>query len=333
MNVIVMGFAGTRPLLLLGLLVCSTAGAAESGGVATNSARAARISPPLPPAATSQFEYFRQLLKVKGEEREKLLAAKSKEEHRKTLRNYLSLYDGLSPEECENRIRAMELRTIMVTLLRLSPSNRAESVKLVSERDRPLVLARLKIWETLSIEEQHDVLTNEWMIRVLSNVAAGTRREGVALSATASNQLTQVEPQAQWWRALPESRRTRIQQNFTTIFELTDAEKAKQKLEPLPLSPEERATMERTLEQFRKLPAIQRAQCVQGFGKFTELSPAERRQFLANAEEWKKMTPADREKWRKLVTRMPPLPPGLGLPPIPTARQRPASTVLATNAN
>ena len=330
-----MGFAGTGPLLLLGLLACPTTDAAENSETATNSARVVRISPPLPPSASAQFDSFRQLLKAKGAEREKLLAGR-KLEHQRTLRNYLSLYDGLTPEECENRIHTMELRTIMVTLLRLAPSNRAESVKLVSERDRPLVETRLKIWETFSAEEQTEVLTNEWMIRVFSNVAAGARREGVALSGTASNQLTQVEQQAQWWRNVPESRRVRIQQNFSSIFELTDAEKAKQKLEPLPLNPEDRATMEKTLEQFRKLPPIQRAQCVQGFGKFAELSPAERRQFLINAEEWKKMTPADRERWRKLVTRMPPLPPGLlqpPMPPMPALRQPRPTTVLATNAN
>jgi hypothetical protein len=150
------------------------------------------------------------------------------------------------------------------------------------------------------------------------------------LSSTASNQLSMVEPQAHWLGGLPENRRLRIQQNFTRIFEITDAEKARETLQPLPLSPDDRVTMERTLEQYRKLPAVQRTQCVQGFGKFTELTPEERRQFLVNAEEWKKMTPADREKWRKLVTGMPPLPPGFGrpqLPPMP-GTLKPRSTVI-----
>jgi hypothetical protein len=335
MNLIVMGSVGTGPLVLVGLLVCWVSGAAESGQAPTNGVRVARVSPPLPSATAAQFDYFRQLLKAKGQEREKLLASKSKPEHQKTLRSYLSLYDGLTPEECEDRIRAMELRTIMVTLLKLAPSNRVESVKLVSERDRPMVKERLRIWETFSTEEQNDVLTNEPLIRIITGGTGGARREGVALSVTASNQLKQVEPQVQWWRALPESRRTRIQQNFTDIFELTDAEKAKQKLEPLPFSPEDRTIMERTLVQFHKLPPIQRVQCVQGFGKFAELTPAERRQFLANAEEWKKMPAEDREKWRKLVTKMPPLPPGLGQPPLPRApaslQPRAPVTALLTN--
>ncbi len=332
MNLVEMSVIGTGPLVLFGLLVCSVPRAAEPAPA--NSPKVSRVTPPLPPATTSQFEYFRQLLKAKGEEREQLLARRNPA-HQKTLRSYLSLYDGLSAEECENRIRAMELRTVLVTLLRLSPSNRVESAKLVSERDRPLVEARLKFWETLSAEEQTDVLTNEWILRGISTVAAGARRGGVVLSATSSNQLSMVEPQAQWWGGLPENRRLRIQQNFSNIFELTDAEKATKTLQPLPLSPDDRAAMERTLEQFRKLPAVQRAQCVQGFGKFTELTPDERRQFLANAEEWKKMAPADREKWRKLVTKMPPFPPGFGrpqLPPMPGALQ-PRSTVTAQTTN
>ena len=331
MNLILTGFVGTGPLVLFGLLVCSVSGAADPGQTSTNTVRAARVIPPRVPVSTSQFDYFRQLVKSKGAEREALLAKKSPP-HQQTLRSYLREYDRLTPEECENRICAMELRTVLVSLLRLAPSNRTESVKLISDRVRPLVEARLKIWETFSAEEQNDVLTNELVLRIFIGSAAGVRRDGSALSLSASNQLSAIEPRAQWWRNLPEDRRVRIQQNFARMFEVTDAEKAKETLQPL--SPEDRVTMERSLERYRKLPPIQRAQCLQGFGKFAELSPAERRQFLANAEEWKKMTPADREAWQKLVTRMPPVPPGLGLPPVPRVRQpRTSTTVLATNGN
>lgn len=334
MNLRVTNSIATGPLVLVGLLVCWVSGAAEPGQASTNGVRLARVSPPLPSATAAQFDFFRQLLKAKGPEREKLLATRSSA-HQKTLRNYLSRYDGLTPEECENRIRAMELRTILVTLLRLAPGNRAESMKLVSERDRSMVAARVKIWETFSAEEQNDVLTNEALIRIIAGSSGSVPRENVTLSVTASNQLMHVEPQVQWWGGLSESRRTRIQQNFRDIFELTDAEKAKQKLQPLPFTPEDRTVMEKTLAQFGRLPAVQRAQCVQGFGKFTELTPAERRQFLANAEEWKKMSVEDREKWRKLVTRMPPVPPGLGQPPLPrmpaSFQPRTPVTALLTN--
>src|SRR5262245_52918463 len=137
MNLTFMGFIGTGPLVLFGLLVCSVADGAEALPE-TNSGRASRVSPPMPASLTSQFDYFRQLLKAKGQTREQLLATR-KPEHQKTLRNYLSLYDTLTPEECEDRIRAMELRTVLVTLLKLAPSNRVESVKLVPDRDRSLV--------------------------------------------------------------------------------------------------------------------------------------------------------------------------------------------------
>jgi hypothetical protein len=50
------------------------------------------------------------------------------------------------------------------------------------------------------------------------------------------------------------------------------------------------------------------------------MSPAERQQFLINAERWREMTPEEREKWRQLVT-VAPITPGIPNPP-----REPAST-------
>ena len=75
--------------------------------------------------------------------------------------------------------------------------------------------------------------------------------------------------------------------------------------------------------------------CVKNFSKLASLSPAERREFLVNAEEWQKLKPEDREAWRKLVSKVPPLPPPPNrLPPLPPGLhpQRPnAITAQSTN--
>ena len=51
-------------------------------------------------------------------------------------------------------------------------------------------------------------------------------------------------------------------------------------------------------------------ECIRSFEKFAGLSPAERQQFLKNAERWTLMTPEERQKWRDLVSVAPMLPGG-----------------------
>jgi hypothetical protein len=147
--------------------------------------------------------------------------------------------------------------------------------------------------------------------------------------------VVQIEQQLVRWQTLPETRREQIQKNFTTLFELSDEEKTRTQLRALPLSLEERELMEKTIADFKKLPVAARELCVRNFPKFAELTPQERRQFLYNVQEWETMTADDRQTWRKLVSkvpRMPPLPPGLGQPPLPKrAAGLPATTTQETN--
>jgi len=292
---------------------------------------------PRPAPSQSGIAYFRQLLAAKPEEREKLLAGKSAE-IRRVLENGVQTYEALSPEERELRLRTMELRYHVTSLLRVAPTNRAERLKLVPDRDKPLVEDRLKYWDKLSPEEQKDALENERTVRILGVSGPGSSRREIPLTGQTSNQVRQIEQQFVRWQTLPEAHRTQIQKNFQTLFEFSDAEKVREKLQPLPLSDEERQLMQVTLDRFQKLSPLQRANCIKNFEKFAELSPAERRQFLLNAQEWQKMKPEDREAWRKLVSkvpRMPPLPPGLlgqpPMPPMPRVLPRPAATVVATN--
>ena len=312
--------------LQAGLLPCPSLMAQPQNPIA--------VTPPLPPTPRSPIDYFRDLLTATPEGREKLLAEKTPE-HRKVLENSVRSYQTLTPEERELRLRTMELRYHLTSLLRVAPTNRAARLKLVPERDRPLVEDRIKIWDGLSMGEQAEALENERMIRIMAAVNSGVTGKDVPLSGQTSNQFRQIEVQLVRWQSLPENRRAQVQRIFTNLFELTDAEKTAEKLQPLPLSEVERQSMEKTLEQFRKLRPTQRDTCVRNFKQFSEMSPAERRQFLVNAEEWQKMKPEDREAWRRLVSKVPPLPPfppGFGQPPLPQ-RASPSAISTAQNTN
>ena len=70
---------------------------------------------------------------------------------------------------------------------------------------------------------------------------------------------------------------------------------------------------------FAKLPSVQRQVCIDSFRKFANMTPEQQLQFLKNAERWQAMTPSERETWRTLVTKLPPLPPGFGVPQLPPA--------------
>jgi hypothetical protein len=328
-----------RPLALWAMLICLLPWS-EAGGQAQNRAATTRPTvppPPKPAQAGSPIDFFRQLIAAPPGEREQLLMRKAPDslKLREALENYALNYRGLPAEARELRLRNMELRYHLTALLQTALSNRTERLKIVPDRDRPLVEDRLKYWDGLSAEQQSEVLKNERLTREYIGVGVPKSPPNPALlTGPASNQAVRIERQLVHWQMLPDARRAQVQKNFTNWFELTDAEKAREKLLPLPLNDEERQLMERTLARFKQLAPSQRSACVQNFSKLASLTPAERREFLVNAEEWQKMKPEDREAWRKLVSKIPPLPPSHRHPPLPPGLhpQRPnATTALKTN--
>jgi hypothetical protein len=330
-------------LLLWAVLICllpwSEAGAQAQNRAATTGPTVP--PPPMPTQAGSPIDFFRQLVVAKPEEREKLLMRRAPDspELRKKLEDYALEYQKLSPEARELRLRNMELRYHLTSLLRTAPSNRMERLKFVPDRDRPLVEDRLKYWDVLSAEQQKEVLENERLTREIIGAGVPKRSASPApLTGQTSNQVVRMEQQFVNWQLLPDARRAQTQRIFTGLFELTDAEKARERLNPLPLSAEERELMERTLARFKQLSPSQRNTCVTNFNQLASLSSAERREFLVNVGEWQKMKPEDRQAWRKLVSKVPPLPPlprMYRLPPLPTEvrPQRPGSTTTVQTTN
>ena len=170
-----MGLNPLRPLALFGLLVCWLPGTGlrVQGQTPPAPAKPVPSLPPLPSAVKSPIDYFRDLLTAKPEEREKLLAGKTPE-HRKVLENSLRSYEALTVEEREVRLRTMDLRYHLTTMLRTAPSNRTDRLKLIPEQERPLIEDRLKIWDGLSQEDQKEALENELLIRFVAAVGSSS---------------------------------------------------------------------------------------------------------------------------------------------------------------
>lgn len=300
-----------------GLVVAAGVGVRAANPPAPPSTRPQPPLLPVPPLK-SKIDYFRQLISANTQERVALLADKS-QEHRQVLLRNVRRYEAMSPEERELNLRTLDLRFYLTTLLRFPASNRVARLPAVPEDYRSLVEARLRYWDDLPAELQSDLLAEEQFQRAMAVMAPTLPSAKIAPGSLSTNQIRQLDQASARWQHWPDARRHEVERNWERLFNMSEAEK-KAQLAPLPLSPTERALMEKSLVEFAKLPLIQRTNCLKNFTKFAELSSVERRQFLRNAEAWQKMNPADRQAWRDFVHKvppLPPLPPGFGSPTQP----------------
>jgi hypothetical protein len=296
------------------------------------SVRSARSLPPMP---VSPIERFRQLLALNAEDVEQALA-RTPNAQRAALKAKLQEYKSLSAHDRELRLRVTELRWIVPRWKELSPTNRAEFLRTVPPDYRAEIEAGLNQWNQLPPDAQRDALENQWTIPYILQLEASTPAgDETGRGGLSPEVRARLEPRMAEWRALPPDRRQRICDRVQQFFELTPQEKQKTLNA---LTEAERKQMERTLQAFEQLPPSQRRACINSFGRFAGLTPGEQAQFLRNADRWNSMSPADREVWRKLVTQLPPMPPGAGQPPLPSPVIRgfkpppPPLPFVATNA-
>ena len=283
-------------------------------------ARIAPSLPTLPPPLPSQtpVDYFRQILDMTPEERDKSLASRS-ESSRLFLQGKLKEFQALAPAVREARLQTLQLRWLVLPLMKAPADQRPARLKLMAECDRKLVEERLEEWDRLPADLQKKVLENESVIRLFFRSETNAPAADLSPVRTSPQQQARTEQDLARWNALPEQERQDIQAHFQRFFELTDQEKSKVLRK---MGDTERVQMEMTLRAFDRLPKTQRELCVHNFQKFAALSPEERQEFLANAERWQSMSAQDRQLWRDLVKRLqpkPPPPPGLRLkaPPLP----------------
>jgi hypothetical protein len=268
---------------------------------------AAIVPPPIPP---SPMDYFRNLLAMSPDEREKALAGKPPEIRAKILAKVIQ-YAALDPRESQLRVRATELRWYLMPLLRAAPADRTIQLAQVPDKIRDLVKSRLMQWEILPPQLQQEFLENEHIVSYFSSL--DTTNHLTAESAPSDADQSR-------WNALSANKRQAMTEQFNAFFEMPPSEK-KEALDGL--SDGERAQMEKTMQTFNQLPPPQRTQCISAFGKFANMSPQERAEFLKNAERWSQMSSADRKAWIDLVAHVPQWPPAVPamlMPPMPPPR-------------
>jgi hypothetical protein len=281
-------------------------------------------------------DLFRSVLSMTPLEQREFLAQRPPESQKLILAK-IHEYEGLTPELRDLRLRVTELRWYLRPLLGLSPADRAPHMRFIPPALKELIDTRLREWDKLSPEVQKEFLENEATFRFYFELAARTPGQRAEVVTNASSQS--VPPGLTRWQSLTSHQRQEVMRHFYQYFDLSPSEKRKT---IQTLSETERVQIEKTLQTFDGLSQSQRAQCVRSFQKFASFDPEERRQFLHNAERWERMSPSDRQAWRNLVSNLshePPLPPGLGPPPVPSSRgpsvsnSAPSSTNWATNSN
>ncbi len=299
--------------------------------------RSAAPPPAVPPLPESPIRYFRRLLALSPEDLDNTLAGKP-EAQRNVLKAKLREYTALPEDEREGRLRATELRWYLRPMMELAPANRAHWRAAVPEDLSALIRNRLAQWDGLTPEMRKVVLENDWIAQYFLRYESSTVTQREALLNQTSPALrARVEKEMARWQTLSPQQRQQMCSRFQQFFELPPEEK-EQTLSNL--SEAERNLMKKTLQAFGAMPPAQRRLCINSFSRFAGMTPEEQLQFLQNAERWKEMTPGERQKWRALVTQLPPLPPGRGQPPLPPPlpKQRssaaiPAGQINLTNAS
>jgi hypothetical protein len=273
--------------------------------------------PPAPPNIPSPVEQFRRLIAMSPAERTEALMKKP-EIQREYIQAKINEYQGLRPDERELRLRLVQLHWYLAPLLRMPSSNRADQLKGIPPPDRQIIQDRLAQWDRLGEETRAQILEHEptmqYLIRFSASTAAERKAAQRSLPAPARLQL---EERLRRWKEMSPGSQRKMLTYFQEFFDLPLKEKSRTLNV---LSEAERTQMEETLLAFERLPAGQRRLCIESFHRFAAMSPAERAQFLKNAERWQAMTPTERDNWRKIVAQLPPLPPRYGEPPFPDVR-------------
>ncbi|MHB8523537.1 MAG: DUF3106 domain-containing protein [Limisphaerales bacterium] len=302
------------PVWLIGCVCGALLAQAHPLDAATPDAKG--IGPPgLPPLPQSPVEELRQLVAMKATDRERALATKT-EPVRQWWRRKLQEYDGLQPEERGVRLRAVQFRWTLLSLMKTSPARRGEKLDGLPEADRKYIEFRLQQWDALPATVQNDILENEITVRYFLRLEpSAPADEAQALQWLPPDDRRQLEDRLARWRAWQPDHREKMLDRFSQFFELTRDER--QRILGILPDPQRRQT-EQNLKTIEQLPRTQRQQVIESLRKFAAMTSGQREQFLENAARWEAMSPREREAWLSLVRRLPPLPPGLHRsPPLP----------------
>ena len=311
----------TRTRLLqawsIGIILAAVLIAAQSPPVGPAASHAAGIQSGirLPPIPESPGDYLRRLLGMNAAGREQALAREPE-----ALRNYwrakLQEYDALAPSARDTRLRAVQFRWELLSLMKLAPAARLTRLNTLSAGDRAFLRQRLEQWDALPAPLQREFLENETTVLYFLRLQSGTPADQERLLRTfPPDHRQKLEANLSRWRTLGRGQREKMLERFNQFFEITGDERER----ILGILPEtERRQAKQVLQTIGQLPKEQRQQVLDAFRRFADMTPAEREQFLQNAARWEAMSPREREAWLSLMNRLPPVPPGVEpLPPLP----------------
>jgi hypothetical protein len=267
-------------------------------------------------------DLFRELLAQSPYERSQFLKERNPVSQKVILAK-LREYESLPPEERDLRLRVTELRWYLVPLMKAPAANRNGQLATVPERLRGQVEARLLQWDKLPRAVQQQVIDNEdilnYYIEQTAKIQTTSAESPSGITAAQSDRLEKAIHQ---WLALSEDQRQKVRASFYQALELSP--EAKNNLF-ITLSVPEQRQLELTLRALGRLTPPQRAECLRSFEKLASMDAEDRQEFLKSAKHWEQMTDTGRQAWKDLLTklsRLPPVPPGLGFPPVPGAIAR-----------
>ncbi len=283
----------------VGILLGSKVIAELSSGIGTNGGNTNRVIQLHP---ISPIDYFKELLTMKPEQRERALTGKTPEQ-KKVLVAKIAEYEAMSPEERELRLRHTELRWYLTRLMKLPRLERITELAAIPTEKRALIEERLRLWDAVPLPLQKEFLENEAMIQRVLTYETTPMDQKAKINP---EQREKLRKELAAWRALPDEQRQRMSDQFRKFFDLGE-EQRKKVLGTIPDA--ERQQMEVAMKKFQDLPQELRQRCIDSFTKLATMSPDERAEFLKNAERWEAMAPTERQAWRDVVNKLPPLPP------------------------
>jgi hypothetical protein len=269
--------------------------------------------PPIPPAAKSRVDSFRELLDMKPAERTNALAKKS-EKYRRVIEERLSEFDGLPLDQRQARLRLMQLRWEVFPLLSTPEPMRTAIINSLPEADRPLVSERLRYWDNLSNDVKKLILENETVLHYFITGGQYTTPT-VSSNTIPPSMATNINR----WRELTPAQQQEAYDRFRELFGLGQKDREKLFEENLLLgrSPAQQERIKRMLKSLEALPPDQREKRMKSFQRFTSMTMQQRLEFLQKAERWENMPEAEKDLLRKMPP-LPPFPPGFLIAPVMT---------------
>jgi hypothetical protein len=277
-----------------------------------------RNSPALPQVKDSPIEHLRHLLNA---DREKL--ASMLEQHSSSTRAFwerkLAEYTALEKQERDRRLRDAQRHWYLMLLLRSEPAERESKLLNIPAPDRALIATRIRDWEALSADLQRDVMTYLPALRYfgrLVSMNSRARKQALEHAQRAGNDLTDMP---KGWEQLDPGYRSSMFRAYQQFFVLEKQERS-QVLVNIPTP--QRQTLQARLEKLEGMAPEVRRKCLEALQTYAEMTPEERTLFQVTAARWKKMHPSEHSIWKKLVRRVPPMPPVRvrSSPPVPSRK-------------